>query len=262
SAGIIGSAAPAADLARLLSAAWVPVTVADHETAGSVQALLDALPAPRAVFLAQPSQEATGNAIGLLDPLLADGDTVVDAGGGHFRETVSFAKALAPRGIGFADLALTAGSWGGDLGRLLVVGGNAPDIERLRPLLDLLAPPPALWIASGPPGSAHFLRAVQAELNKGLAGTLSEGFEMFGRNGFQLQPADLARIWQRGGSLSAALGELAAQFLEAVEWKLAGVLPPPSVVLAQGLQFAAQGSELYWRQLMALTPGGGPPTAG
>jgi len=276
SAGIFGAAAPAGDLARLLGAAGVAVSVADHDAAaaagiadgcggraaGSVQALAGALPAPRVVFLVQPSAEATGNAMVLLDPLLGSGDVVVDAGEGHFREAALFARALALRGIGFADLALASGAWDGDLGRVLAVGGNAPDLERLRPLLDRLAPAPrAFWAASGPPGSGHFVRAVEAELRKGLTGALSEGFEVFGRNGFRVQPGELARVWARGGAFSSALGELAEQFLEAVGWDAPGAVAPvpPAVALAQGLRFAAQGADLYLRQLMALVPGSGGP---
>ncbi|HSD60961.1 MAG TPA: NAD(P)-binding domain-containing protein [Burkholderiales bacterium] len=279
SAGIYGACAPASGLARLLSAAGVTVIVADHDAAAvagiaaisggraadSVQALVGALSSPRVVFLVQPSAEATGNAMVLLDPLLGSGDLVVDAGEGHFREAALFARALALRGIGFADLALASGTWDGDLGRVLAVGGNASDLERLRPLLDRLAPAPrGFWAASGPPGSGHFVRAVEAELRKGLTGALSEGFEVFGRNGFRVQPGELARVWARGGAFSSALGELAEQFLEAVGWSAPdAVVPvPPAVALAQGLRFAAQGAELYWRQIMALVPGSGGPHAG
>lgn len=255
SAGILGASAPAAELARLLG---VP-GVTEQVTAGSVQGLVNALPAPRAVFLAQPSAEATGNAMVLLDPLLAGGDIVVDAGEGHFREAALFARALAMRGIGCVDLALVAGNWSGDLGRVLAVGGNAGDVDRLRPLLDRLAPPPGMWAASGPPGSGHFVRSVQAEMNRGMTGALSGGFDLFGRNGFQLNPADLALMWQRGSTLNSALGEMAAAFLEAAGWEPSAAPPPPAIALAQGLQMASQGVELYWRQIMALMPGAVPP---
>ena len=84
---------------------------------------------------------------------------------------------------------------------------------------------------------------------------------MFGRNGFRLQPAELARVWARGGAVSSGLGELAEQFLEAVGWIApdAAAVPQPAVALAQGLRFAARGADLYWRQLMALVPGAVPP---
>ncbi len=276
SAGILGAAAPAPALARLLAGAGVAVSVTDPDAAAaaavaagcgaraadSVPALVGALPAPRAVFLVQPSAEATGNAMVLLDPLLDAGDVVVDAGEGHFREAALFARALALRGIGFADLALASGSWDDGPGRVLAVGGSAADVERLRPLLDRLAPAPAsFWAAGGPPGSGHFVRAVEAELRRGMTGALAEGFEVFGRNGFRLQPGELARVWARGGAVSSGLGDLAEQFLEAAGWSGsdAAAVPPPAVALAQGLRFAAQGAELYWRQLMALVPGAVPP---
>jgi hypothetical protein len=104
------------------------------------------------------------------------------------------------------------------------------------------------------------VRAVAAEMRKGLTGALAEGFDVFGQNGFRLQPADLARAWARGGAFNSALGELAAGFLEAVGWDSPGAAPPPAVALALSLQLAARGAELYWRQVMALA--GGIPPAG
>lgn len=258
-AGILGASAPAPDLARLFGAAGLTPAVTDQANAESVRSLVDALSAPRAVFLTQASADATGNTMLLLDPLLAAGDVVVDAGEGHFREAALFAKALGMRGIGFVDLALAAGSWSGDLGRVLAVGGNPADVERLRPLLDCLATPPGLWAASGPPGSGHFVRAVQAELGRGVTGALPGGLDLFGGNGFRLNPADLALIWQRGSALNSFLGRMATEFLEAAGWE-SSAIPPPAIALAQGLQIASQGAELYWRQVMALMPGAVPPT--
>lgn len=259
SSGILGASAPAADLARLLGAAGSAPVVTEEVSAEAVRALVDALPAPRAVFLAQPSAEATGHAMVLLDPLLAAGDIVVDAGEGHFREAALFAKALGMRGIGFVDLALAAGSWSGDLSRVLAVGGNGAEVERLRPLLERLAPPPGLWVASGPPGSGHFVRAIQAEMGRAMSGALTGGFDLFGRNGFQLNPADLALMWQRGSMLNSSLGEMAAAFLEAAGSEPCAAPPPPAIALARAVQMASQGAELYWRQIMSLMPGAVPP---
>jgi 6-phosphogluconate dehydrogenase len=273
-AGVFGIAAPAVDLARCLTGAGASTVLAGEDAtaaaqlcaqcgarpAASARELVQSLPVPRTVFLAQPSDEAAHAALAELEPLLAAGDTVVDAGDGHFREAALFAAALAPRGMAFADLALVAGGWSGELGRVLVLGGDPAGLERLRPLLDLLAPPPrALWAVAGPPGSARFLRAVESALRKGLMGTLSEGFEVFGRDGFRLHPADLARVWQRGGALGSELGELAGEFLEAAGWDSASGGSPPAVALALNLQMAARGAELYWRQLMAFI--GAPPSA-
>ncbi|HET9699551.1 MAG TPA: NAD(P)-binding domain-containing protein [Burkholderiales bacterium] len=259
SAGILGASPPAADLARLLGAAGSAPAVSDEVNAETVRALVDALPAPRAVFLAQASAEATGHALVLLDPLLAAGDILVDAGEGHFREAALFAKALGMRGIGFVDLALAAGSWSGELGRVLAVGGNGAEVERLRPLLDRLAPPPGQWAASGPPGSGHFVRAMQAEMGRAMTGVIGGGLNLFGGNGFQFNPADLALMWQRGSMLNSALGEMASAFLEAAGSETCNAPPPPAIALARTVQMASQGADLYWRQIMSLMPGTAPP---
>ncbi|MCW3481171.1 hypothetical protein OL229_16635 [Neisseriaceae bacterium JH1-16] len=65
-----------------------------------------------------------------------------------------------------------AGPWqeqGGRWGFILFVGGDAPALERARPLLDALAPLPSAWLHCGPAGAASFTATVFATLSQPLA---------------------------------------------------------------------------------------------
>lgn len=265
SCAVIGAAPAAAAIIKRLAGAGVGIHDEDAAAAerlcaelgarhlAGVDALLEALPAPRVVWLAAEPKHACERLLADLASRLAAGDVVADAGEGDFREAMHRAQALGREGIGYADVVHAAGDWAADRGRVLAVGGDAAQVEALRPHLDRLAPlPEAVWGLCGPAGSGRFVRAVEQELGRGLVSALAEGFEVFAQGGLRLQPGELARVWQRGGACNAALGRLAAEFLDSVGWTQASGAAPPAVSLALSLCFAAQGVEFYFGQLSAL----------
>jgi hypothetical protein len=70
------------------------------------------------------------------------GINVVDAGGNsYYKDTLRRADALLQRQIAFVDVGTSGGIWGRSEGYCMMVGGDAPDVQRLKPILDTLAPP-------------------------------------------------------------------------------------------------------------------------
>lgn len=135
--------------------------------ARSLAALIAALPGPRAVWLMVPAGEATQHTIDALAPLLAAGDIVIDGGNSNYRDSLARGRLLAGRGLHFFDCGTSGGVWGLTEGYCLMLGGDAAAIERLRPVLETLAPDRG-WARVGPSGAGHFVKMIHNGIEYGL----------------------------------------------------------------------------------------------
>lgn len=221
---------------------------------GSLAELAAALSAPRTVLFALPEGEPAARTLAELLPLLAAGDLVADAAAGPFREAMVRAAEFSAHGVGYVDLGLAGGAMGADYGFGIVTGGEERWLEPLRPVLKKLAAGEGkTWLHCGAPGAGHFVKRVQDLVEQGMFGSLAQGLAFFqGRQDFNLQPADVARIWREGGVRNEELLALAQDYL-AANGIAAGVPAgaTPAVNLALALQTATQGAAAYLEQLFA-----------
>ena len=127
---------------------------AGGNSADSLEALVAALPAPRAIWMMVPAGAITDGTIETLSSLLAPGDTLIDGGNSNYKDTLRRAKQLASRNVAFVDAGTSGGVWGLEQGYSLMVGGDQEVVERLRPIFETLAPAPGKgWGRVGPVGS-------------------------------------------------------------------------------------------------------------
>jgi 6-phosphogluconate dehydrogenase len=98
--------------------------------------------------------DPTAETIGELVPLLSAGDTVVDGGNQHWRETVARSGQLASHGIDLVDVGMSGGIWGRGHGYALMIGGPAGAVARLAPVLEMLRPVDGGLVHAGPPARA------------------------------------------------------------------------------------------------------------
>ncbi len=104
--------------------------VARAEAAGargvaSLDALVSALPGPRAVWLMVPAGDPTESTVAALAGLLEKDDVIVDGGNTHFPDDVRRAAALRAQSIHYVDAGTSGGIWGLTEGYCLMVGGDA-----------------------------------------------------------------------------------------------------------------------------------------
>lgn len=205
------------------------------QAADDLAALVAALAAPRTVWLMVPADAVPGVLQELTD-LLAVGDVVVDGGNSHYRDSVQRARQLAVHGIDFIDAGVSGGIWGARRGYCLMVGGDAPAVARLTPVLrDLapgrgeLAPTPGLVVASsaldgylhcGPSGAGHFVKMVHNGIEYGLMAAYTEGFNLLHEaakagdgEDFAFDLPAIAELWRRGSVIGSWLLDLATQAL-------------------------------------------------
>ena len=108
--------------------------------AASLDGLVEALEAPRAVWLMLPAGVITEQAITQLTPLLGRGDVIIDGGNTHYVDDLRRAEALAPSGIHYADVGVSGGVFGLGRGFCLMVGAEDDVFVRLEPVFASMAP--------------------------------------------------------------------------------------------------------------------------
>ena len=186
----------------------------DVEQAGSLEELVRTLEPPRVVWCMVPAGEPTESTVAALGELCGAGDVVVDGGNSFYRHSIRRADALGAKGIDFVDAGVSGGIWGLEEGYCLMLGGRPEAVERLRPLLDALAPPDG-WAHVGPTGAGHFVKMVHNGIEYGLLQAYGEGFEILKRSEFDLDLPAVAEVWRRGSVVRSWLLDLLARALEA-----------------------------------------------
>jgi 6-phosphogluconate dehydrogenase len=185
------------------------------ESAASLEVLVATLETPRTLWLMVPV-EAIDAIISELLPLLAAGDTLVDGGNSNYKDTLRRAQRLAGRQIHYVDCGTSGGVWGLDQGYSLMVGGDAPVVERLRPIFETLAPKVAQgWGRVGPAGAGHFTKMVHNGIEYGLMQAYAEGFSiMQHKSDFALDLHQVAEIWRYGSVVRSWLLDLTSAALD------------------------------------------------
>jgi 6-phosphogluconate dehydrogenase len=202
---------------------------------GSLGELVEALQAPRAVWVMVPSGEPTEAAIRDLAEVLQPGDIVIDGGNTFYRDDVRRASELGERGIRYVDCGTSGGVYGLERGFCLTVGADPDVFEHLAPIFASLAPgvgaasrtrgrdaapTPAEqgYLHCGPVGSGHFVKMVHNGIEYGLMAAYAEGLNVLrhaedGTAGYRIDVPEVAEVWRRGSVVASWLLDLTAAAL-------------------------------------------------
>ena len=191
--------------------------VARAEAAGAkgvstLEALIDGLSAPRAVWVMVPSGEPTESTVSALGRLLSAGDTIVDGGNTNFHDDVRRAQTLAARRIDYIDAGTSGGIWGLQEGYCLMVGGKPDVCTRLEPVFLTLAPKDG-YLHVGDHGAGHYVKMIHNGIEYGLMQAYAEGFELMHASEYKVDLGAVAGLWNHGSVVRSWLLELAARAL-------------------------------------------------
>ena len=194
--------------------------------ADSLANLVEQLAPPRIIWLMIPTGPPVDQTLDQLHGLLAPGDLVVDGGNSYYRDSVGRAALVSGWGFRFVDVGTSGGIWGLEEGYSLMVGGEDTDVERIRPILETLAPGPKLgWGHMGPVGAGHFVKMVHNGIEYGMMQAYAEGFAILqGKTEFALDLHQVAEVWRYGSVIRSWLLELTESAL-AENPTLAGIEP-------------------------------------
>jgi 6-phosphogluconate dehydrogenase len=181
----------------------------------SLQQLVNALTAPRVIWLMVPHQYVDQSIESLRDAGVSKGDLLVDGGNSNFNLSKQRAEHLLSMGIHFVDSGTSGGVWGLENGYSIMAGGSDEAIEILRPVLESLAPAKDTgWGHVGPAGAGHYVKMVHNGIEYGMMQAYAEGFEMLdAKHEMQLDLPQISQIWQHGSVVRSWLLDLIADSL-------------------------------------------------
>ncbi len=188
---------------------------AGAEPARSLDEAVAKLTAPRVLWVMVPAGEPTENTINALADRLAPDDIVVDGGNSNYKDSVRRAVALKEKGLYLVDVGTSGGVWGLAEGYSMMIGGEDAPVNRLRPVLETLAPAKDKgWGHVGPSGSGHFVKMIHNGIEYGLMQAYAEGFDLMSqKKEFRLDLHRIAEIWRYGSVVRSWLLDLTARAL-------------------------------------------------
>ncbi|MBI2864022.1 MAG: decarboxylating 6-phosphogluconate dehydrogenase [Chloroflexi bacterium] len=182
---------------------------------GSPAELVGAMAAPRVVWVMVPAGAAVSSTIwgdhGLA-AAMEPGDTVVDGGNSHYRDSLSHGEKLAERGISFLDVGSSGGLEGARHGLSLTIGGDRSAFERCRPIWAALAAPDG-YSYLGPSGSGHFAKMVHNAIEYGVLQVLGEGLWLLEKSELAVDLGAAIRAWNHGSIIQSRLLEMCGRVL-------------------------------------------------
>jgi 6-phosphogluconate dehydrogenase len=246
----------------------VTKALADETGMGAAESLADLvqkLEKPRSVWLMIPSGAPTQEAIQELYGLLDEGDLIIDGGNSRWTDSAANGATAAERGFEFMDVGTSGGVWGLQEGYCMMAGGTDKAVERLTPILDVLAPPDG-WGHMGAWGAGHYVKMVHNGVEYGMMQAYAEGFELMHASDYELDMAQISNLWRQGSVVRSWLLDLAARAFEQEGSDLAGIrgfvadsgegrwtvfdaidksVPAPVITAALFARFASRQDESY-----------------
>jgi 6-phosphogluconate dehydrogenase len=185
------------------------------EGARSLEEIKNKLSTPRVVWVMVPSGDPTEKTIAALSEVLEVGDIIIDGGNSNYNISQLRATMLKEKGLHFVDVGTSGGIWGLSEGYSMMVGGEKTVVEKLRPVLETLAPDADKgWGHVGPGGAGHFVKMVHNGIEYGLMQAYAEGFEILKSKGeLGLDLHQIAEIWRYGSVVRSWLLDLTAEVL-------------------------------------------------
>jgi 6-phosphogluconate dehydrogenase len=221
------------------------------QPAASLAELVQALPAPRALWIMVPAA-IVDSVLGELKPLLAAGDVLIDGGNSNYRDDIRRADELKASGIRYLDVGTSGGVLGFEQGYCLMIGGERAAVAQVEPALATLAPGGKMpagggntaashaaaalgFLHCGPSGAGHFVKMVHNGIEYGLMAAYAEGLNILahadaGRTAaaadaetapladarfyqYEFDLGAIAEVWRHGSIIASRLLDLTAAAL-------------------------------------------------
>jgi len=212
--GLIGLGKMGANMAERLRRGGHQVVGFDRDPnskrdVGSLDELVAALDAPRAVWVMVPSGEPTRATVTALGDVLSAGDIIIDGGNSRYTDDQMHAEQLAKKGVKFIDCGVSGGVWGLTEGYALMCGGDKDAVAVVQPVFDTLKPEGASgFVHAGTAGAGHFVKMVHNGIEYGMMQAYGEGYELIKAVGMVENADEVFASWKEGTVIRSWLLDL------------------------------------------------------
>lgn len=197
--------------------------------AGKVKDFVQSLKSPRIILIMIKSGDPVDQVISELQPLLNDGDIIVDGGNSYFEETERRATALRFKKINYAGVGISGGAEGARNGPSIMAGTTKKCWKYLGKFLEPIAAksfddtPCCALIGSG--GAGHFIKMVHNGIEYADMQILAESYDIM-RKLLNMKPQEISDIFYSWNStaMGSYLLEISAEILEIPDDSGAGSL--------------------------------------
>ena len=162
--------------------------------APSLQAFIEKLEAPRAIWLMIPAA-LVDTILDQLSTVVAADDIIIDGGNSYYVDDIRRARELKTKGIHYVDVGTSGGVWGLERGYCQMIGGETEVVKHLDPIFKTLAPGSGSvsatpgrtttegtaaegYLHCGPSGAGHFVKMVHNGIEYGLMAAYAEGLNV------------------------------------------------------------------------------------
>ncbi|HEY0733314.1 MAG TPA: NADP-dependent phosphogluconate dehydrogenase [Herpetosiphonaceae bacterium] len=231
--GVIGLAVMGQNLARNIASRGFSVAVYNRTTAKTdefiaehpdpkldpahdLETFVASLKTPRRILLMVKAGEAVDATIAQLQPLLDQGDIILDGGNSLFRDSERRAAELNAAGLNFLGVGVSGGEEGALHGPSIMPGGQPEAYASVEAILEAIAArapdgtPCVTYI--GPKGAGHYVKMIHNGIEYGDMQLIAEAYDLLAR-GAGLDAAALAEVFEEWnqGELQSFLIEITAQ---------------------------------------------------
>nr|WP_308505465.1 NADP-dependent phosphogluconate dehydrogenase [uncultured Agathobaculum sp.] len=186
----------------------------------SLDELVVALTRPRRIMLMIQAGAPVDAVIRQLEPLLEQGDIILDGGNSFFEDTRRRSAALAEKGIQYFGVGISGGEEGARHGPSIMPGGDKNAYPLIQPILEAIAAtaegtPCCTYI--GPDGAGHYVKMVHNGIEYADMQLIAESYLLLKYiGGFSNDAlAELFSEWNKGELKSFLIGITADIFREA-----------------------------------------------
>ncbi|EIM83379.1 6-phosphogluconate dehydrogenase [Stereum hirsutum FP-91666 SS1] len=186
--------------------------------AHSLEELVSKLKKPRKIVLLVQAGPAVDAFISKLEPLLEQGDIIIDGGNSHYPDSIRRTKELEAKGLLFIGSGVSGGEEGARHGPSLMPGGSPAAWPAIKEIFQKTAAqvdgePCCDWV--GETGAGHYVKMVHNGIEYGDMQLIAEAYDILkrGLGVSEDEIADIFNKWNKG-VLDSFLIEITANILK------------------------------------------------
>lgn len=175
--------------------------------ATSLEEVVQKLESPRVIWLMIPAGDVTESVLSSLEPLLEEGDIIIEGGNSNYKDSIRRGTKLLEKGIHFLDCGTSGGVDGARNGICTMIGGDKEIFSSIEPIFKDTAVENG-YLYAGKLGSGHFLKTIHNGIEYGMMQSIAEGFDILEKSEFDYDFESVAKVWNHGSVIRSWLMEL------------------------------------------------------